>query len=62
MGIKMSKERTSFNYNIVDEPITLTVHTRCPQKWILVDRETGQTYQGNIKGHWDRLDPVVRNV
>jgi hypothetical protein len=29
-----------------------------PTKWILMDRETGQIYQGNPGGYWDRLDPV----
>jgi hypothetical protein len=27
---------------------------------MLVDRETGQTYQGSKKGYWDRLEPVKR--
>lgn len=42
-------------------PINLIVHTKSPEKWILIDRETGETYQGNIGGHWDRLEPVVKN-
>lgn len=41
--------------------IDLVVNTKCPEKWILVDRETGETYQGNINGYWDRLDPVFKN-
>jgi hypothetical protein len=41
--------------------VTLTVKTKCPEKWLLVDRETGAVYQGNEKGHWDRLDPVVKD-
>jgi hypothetical protein len=44
-----------------DQPINLTIHTKCPEKWILIDRETGETYQGNIGGYWDRLDPVIKN-
>jgi hypothetical protein len=43
------------------KPIDLTVHTKSPEKWILLDKETGETYQGNIAGHWDRLDPVIKN-
>jgi hypothetical protein len=27
----------------------------------LIDRETGQIYQGNNGGHWDRLDPVIKD-
>lgn len=28
------------------DPITLTVYTRCPEKYMLVDLETGQKYVG----------------
>ena len=44
-----------------DEPVDLVVHTKCPEKWLLIDRETGEIYQGNYAGHWDRLDPVIKN-
>ena len=27
-------------------PVTLTVHTKCPMKYKLVDRETGEEYIG----------------
>ena len=27
-----------------DEPVDLVVHTKCPEKWMLVDRETGEIY------------------
>jgi hypothetical protein len=36
------------------------VKTKSPEKWLLIDRETGQVYQGSEKGHWDRLDPVIK--
>ena len=43
--------------------IIMTVYTRAPSKWLLVDRETGETYQGNDQGSWDRLivDPAITN-
>lgn len=44
-----------------DEAIDLVVHTKCPEKWMLIDKETGEIYQGNIGGYWDRLDPVIKN-
>jgi hypothetical protein len=28
----------------LDEPKVFTIKTRCPQKWLLVDRETGEVY------------------
>jgi hypothetical protein len=43
------------------DSVDLIVHTRSPEKWILLDRETGETYQGNVGGYWDRLDPVTKN-
>lgn len=39
----------------LDEPINLMVHTKCPSKWILIDTETGESYQGNRGGYWDKL-------
>ena len=41
--------------------IDLIVHTKSPEKWILLDRETGETYQGNVGGYWDRLDAKFKN-
>lgn len=43
------------------EPVDLLVHTKCPEKWMLIDKETGEIYQGNNNGYWDRLDPVLKN-
>jgi len=44
----------------LDEPIDLIVHTKCPEKWMLVDKETGEMYQGNAGGYWDRLTLVLK--
>jgi hypothetical protein len=30
--------------NETDTPITLTIKTKCPDKWLLIDRETGEAY------------------
>ena len=46
-------------YPELDNPVDLTVHTKSPQKWLLIDRETGQAYEGNAKGAWDKLIPKV---
>ena len=43
------------------ETIDLIVHTKCPEKWMLIDKETGEIYQGSKGGYWDRLDPVIKN-
>lgn len=48
-------------FDKLEEPLQLIVKTRCPEKYLLVDRETGQVFVGSPMGHWDRLDPVVRD-
>jgi len=32
----------------LEEPKILTVKTKCPEKWLLVDLETGERYTGYI--------------
>ena len=48
-------------YKVFDEPIILKVKTKRPKKWLLIDRETGQVYQGNPNGYWDILNPYIKN-
>lgn len=41
------------------EPITLEVYTKCPQKWMLCDKETGEVYIGHVtkgKNSWKKID------
>jgi len=52
--------REPFNFKEEDQDVVLTVLTLSPTKWLLIDRETGQTYQGSPLGNWDRLDPVIK--
>ena len=52
--------REPFNYPETLEEVLLVVKTLAPTKWLLIDRETGQIYQGSPSGHWDRLDPVIK--
>jgi hypothetical protein len=30
----------------LDFPLILEIKTRCPEKWTLIDNETGEKYQG----------------
>jgi hypothetical protein len=53
--------RLSKDYKNFEESVDLLVHTKCPEKWLLIDKETGQIYQGNNGGYWDRLDPVIKD-
>ena len=52
------KIRKYHEFNEVSEPVELKVTTRCPEKWLLIDRETGTVYEGNELGSWHRMDPV----
>ncbi len=53
--------RQSKNFEELEESIKLTVRTRSPEKYLLIDRETGNIFIGNSMGHWDRLDQVTRD-
>lgn len=53
--------RKQKKFKEVVDPIDLIVHTKSPEKWMLIDKETGEIYQGNPEGYWDRLDPVIKN-
>lgn len=42
----------------LDEPIELKVTTKCPDKWLLIDRETGEAYTAYStpgKHQWRKL-------
>lgn len=43
-------------YKVFDKPTILTVKTKRPEKWILIDTETGEVYRGNPLGHWDKME------
>lgn len=45
----------------LESPVNLVIHTKCPSKWILIDTETGESYQGNNGGYWDKLKIFVRS-
>ena len=53
--------REQKKFEELEEPLKLIVRTRSPEKYLLVDRETGQVFIGNVMGHWDRLDTVTRD-
>jgi hypothetical protein len=44
-----------------DKAVTLEVYTRCPEKWMLVDLQTGERYIGHDDpsagpNHWKRVN------
>ena len=54
--------RKLFNFQEENNDVILTIRTLAPTKWLLIDRETGQIYQGNPAGHWDKLEPKHRDI
>ena len=43
----------------LEKPITLKVYTKCPEKWLLIDLETGERYTGHAtdgKNDWKKLE------
>jgi hypothetical protein len=53
-------DRSVHKFKEESEDVILTIRTLVPTKWLLVDRETGQVYQGSPKGYWDRMQPVKK--
>ena len=47
-------------YKIFNKAVILTIKTKRPEKWLLVDRETGEVYQGSPKGYWDKMLPYKK--
>lgn len=58
----MTKTRTLLDGKTVTElekARTLTVHTKCPEKWLLIDLETGERYTGYTTpgpSHWKKIE------
>ena len=53
-------DREFFIFKEEDKDIILTVKTKSPEKWLLIDRETGQIYVGNPEGYWDKMKKIER--
>jgi hypothetical protein len=54
--------RTLLDGSTVDESVAtveLTVRTKCPEKWLLIDRETGEIYTPYVTPgpkQWKKID------
>jgi hypothetical protein len=48
-------KRNAREFIELEKAITLTLYTKVPAKYILIDTETGQVYKGSDKGKWDIL-------
>lgn len=60
----MTKTRTLLDGRDVlelEQAVTLEVYTKCPEKWMLVDLQTGERYIGHIdpsagNNSWQRIN------
>ena len=53
--------RNNFVFNEEENEVSLIVKTLSPEKCLLIDRETGQIYQGNSGGFWDKLKIIEKD-
>lgn len=58
--MKFRKLKDGVQVYELEKPVTLTVYTKCPMKYKLVDRETGEEYIGQDpnknKYSWSKID------
>ena len=53
--------KESKKFEELEQPISLTVKTKCPEKYFLADRETGDIFVGRLMGNWDRFESVTKD-
>jgi len=53
--------RNHYEYPEKEQPVNLVVHTKSPAKWLLIDKETGQVYEGTEYGWWNKLVGKLRD-
>jgi hypothetical protein len=57
--VKTRKLKDGSEVAELDEAKILTVKTKCPEKWLLVDLETGEHYTGHVsegKNSWKKIN------
>lgn len=57
--VKHRKLQSRVEVPELDEPITLKVYTKCPEKYMLIDMETGEKYIGysnKDKNNWRKIN------
>jgi hypothetical protein len=42
----------------LEKPVTLTIKTKCPSKWRLIDIENGRVFIGTSVGTWTEMVKV----
>jgi hypothetical protein len=49
------KTKTGRDLIILDKPVTISIKTKVPSKYMLIDTETGEIYLGNSSGAWTKF-------
>lgn len=47
--------RKAVEFNELDKSVIVTLKTKCPEKYLLVDRQTGDVYVAKETGDWELL-------
>ena len=58
----MRKLTDGSEVNELTQAVTLSVYTKCPQKWKLIDMETGVEYIGNVPNQEDKNSWVKKDA
>ena len=45
--------RAPVEFNELEQSVVVTLKTKCPEKYILVDRETGDVFIAKDTGEWE---------
>lgn len=55
-------DRKPHVYPELDAAVTISIYTKSPEKWLLVDRETGEVYEGSPTGWWNKLKGKLEDI
>ncbi len=55
MAKQTRKTKTGRDLIILDKPVTISIKTKVPSKYMLIDTETGEIYLGNSSGAWTKF-------
>lgn len=45
--------RKSIEFAELEKPVVVTLKTKCPEKYMLIDRQTGDVYIAKETGEWE---------
>lgn len=54
--------RKQVEFAEIPEETIITLRTKCPEKYMLIDRETGNIFIGKETGEWELIRRAINNV